>query len=61
MLILIIIDVQYLQNVVFSFEKVLSGQNHSFSGSHHWKKKSLSAKFLILIRFISGIHGNSVL
>ena len=39
MLILILIDVQYLQNVVFSFEKGLNVQNHSLSDSHHptWK------------------------
>ena len=40
MLILILIDVQYSQNVVFSFEKFLNCQNHSFSGSHHLVKKS---------------------
>ena len=35
MLILILIDVQYLQKVVFSFEKGLDGQNHSSSGPNH--------------------------
>ena len=35
MLILILIDVQYLHNVIFSFEKGLNGQNHSSSDSHH--------------------------
>ena len=35
MLILTLINVQYLQNVVFSFEKCLNGQKHSASGSHH--------------------------
>ena len=35
MLILILIDVQYLQNVVFSFEKYLNGQHHSLSDFHH--------------------------
>ena len=37
--ILILINVQYLQNVVFGLEKGLNGQNH-FSGFHHhvnWK------------------------
>ena len=29
MLIMILIDIQYLQNVVFSFEKGLNVQNHS--------------------------------
>ena len=38
MLILILIDVQYLQNAVFSFEKFC--QNHSSSDSHHLVKKS---------------------
>ena len=40
MLILILIDVQYSQKAVFSFEKGLSGQNQSSSGSHHLEKKS---------------------
>ena len=35
MLTLTLINVQYLQNVVFSFEKGLSGQNHSLSDSHN--------------------------
>ena len=35
MLILILIDVQYLQNVVFSFEKYLNGQHLSLSDFHH--------------------------
>ena len=35
MLILILINVQYLQNVVFSFEKGLNGQNHSSSDFYH--------------------------
>ena len=35
MLILILIDVQYLQNAVFNFEKGLNRQNHSSHGSHH--------------------------
>ena len=39
MLILILIDVQYSQKAVFSFEKGLNGQNHSSSGSHHLVKK----------------------
>ena len=34
-LLLILINVQYLQNVVFSFDKGLSGQIHSLSDSHH--------------------------
>ena len=39
MLILILIDVQYLQKVVFCFEKGSNGQNHSSSASHHHIKK----------------------
>ena len=38
MLILILIDVHYLQNNVFSFKKCSKSQNHS-SGSHHSDKK----------------------
>ena len=44
MAILILINVQYLQNVVFSFEKCWNGQNHYLSDSHHPIKKS-PAKF----------------
>ena len=42
MLILILINVQYLQNVLFSFEKSLNGQIHSPLDSHHQIKKVLS-------------------
>ena len=42
MLILISIGAQYLQNVVFSFEKGSNDQNHSFSSFHHTMKKSRS-------------------
>ena len=45
MLISILIDVQYVQNVLFSFEKDSSGQYHS-SGSHHLVKKSPSKIYL---------------
>ena len=47
MLILILMNVKYLQNVVFSFEKGLNGQNHSSSGSHNSIEKSPPAKFPI--------------
>ena len=40
MLILILIDVQYSQKAVFSFEKGSDGQNHTFSGSPCPVKKS---------------------
>ena len=45
MLTLILIDVQYLQNVVFSFEKSLNDQNHLSSDSYHSIKKSPQQKF----------------
>ena len=35
MLIWVLIDAQYIQNVVFGFEKGLNGQNHSSSDSYH--------------------------
>ena len=35
MLILVLIDVQYIQNLVCSIEKSLNCQNHSSSDSHH--------------------------
>ena len=47
MLILILIDVQCLQNVVFSFEKGSNGQNHSLSDSYQLIKKSPAVKFSI--------------
>ena len=40
MLILVLSDVQYSQNAVFSFEKFLNHQNCSSSGSQHLVKKS---------------------
>ena len=44
MLILILIDVQYSQNAVYSFEKDSNNQNHS-SGSYHLVKKLPPAVF----------------
>ena len=44
MLILILIDVHYLQNIVFNFEKCSNGQNHSSSSSHHHINKIPSSK-----------------
>ena len=35
MLILILIDVQYSQKAIFSFEKGLNCENYSYPGSHH--------------------------
>ena len=49
MLILILINVQYLQNVVFSFEKGSSGQNHSLSDSHQPVEKSHQVNFPSLL------------
>ena len=49
LIMLILIDVQYLQKVVFSFEKASIRQNHSSSGSLYLIKKcSLPVKFPIL-------------
>ena len=39
MLILVLIDVQYSQKAIFSFEKGMIGQNNSSSGSHCPVKK----------------------
>ena len=47
MLILILIDVQYSQEAVFSFEKGLNCQNHSSSGS-----LCLVKKFLLPLKFM---------
>ena len=45
MLILILINVQYLQSV-FCIKKGSNGQNHSSSGSHHQIKKIPQQNFL---------------
>ena len=45
MLILILMNVKYLQNVVFRFEKGLNGQNHSSLGSQHQIEKSPQQNF----------------
>ena len=47
MLILILIDVQYLQNVVFSIKNGSNFSNHSSSDSPHPIKKVNLAKFSI--------------
>ena len=47
MLILILIDADYLQNVVFIFEKGSNGQNHFFSDSHKLIKIFPQPKFPI--------------
>ena len=44
MLILILVDVQYSQNAVFSFEKCANHENHSSSGFHLPVKNSLISK-----------------
>ena len=49
MLMLILIILRYLQNVVFSFEKDSSSQNHSLSDTHHSIEKSPSATFPSLL------------
>ena len=47
MLILILIHFQYLQNVVYSFEKCSNGQNQSSADSHCPIKKSHPPKLTI--------------
>ena len=47
MVILILIDFQYFQNIAFSFEKGSIGQNHSSQVSHHPVKAP--NKFTILV------------
>ena len=46
MLILILINVQYLQNSAFSLEKNLNGQNYSLSDPHHSIEKFTQGNFL---------------
>ena len=48
MLTLILIDLQYEQNIVFNFEKGSNGQNHSSSDSHNTTKKSTQQNFPLL-------------
>ena len=48
MLSLVLIDVQYLQNVVFSFEKDSNGQNHYLPDSHYSIKKLPQQNFIFL-------------
>ena len=45
MLILIVIHVQYLQNVAFFFETASNGQSHFSADSHNSMKKSLHKNF----------------
>ena len=47
MLILIFIDVQYIQNVVFSFQKGSNGLNDSSLDFYHPSKKIPPAKFFV--------------
>ena len=48
MLILILIDVQYSQNTVFSYKKFSNRQNHYPSGSHHLVKNAPGSVYYIL-------------
>ena len=52
MLILILINVQYSQTTVFSFEKGWDRQNHSSLGSHHPVNKFPPAVFITFRRKI---------
>ena len=47
MVILILIDAEYLQNATFSFEKSSNGQNQSPFYPHHLIKTLSKAKFRI--------------
>ena len=47
MLILILIDVQYLQNIIFSFDIGLKGQTQFSLDFHHQIKKIPPPKFTI--------------
>ena len=47
MLVLILIHIQYLQDLVFSFENGSNVQNHSLSDSHHSIKKFPQQSFLL--------------
>ena len=47
MLILILIDIQYSHNVIFSFEKCLNSQNHFSSDPHHSVKKITQQGLLV--------------
>ena len=49
MLILILINVKYSQNAVFSFEKAWKCQNHCSSGSHHLVKKNPPSSVLYFL------------
>ena len=51
MLILILINVQYLQNVIFSFERGSSDQNHFFLDSHRPIENPPQANFPSLLPF----------
>ena len=48
MLILVLMDIQYLQNIGFSFKKSLSDQNHSSSNSYHMTKISSIKSFHVV-------------
>ena len=61
MLILILVDIQYSQNVIFSFEKVLNGPNHSLSDSHPPNKKILQQQNFPFFRLTKGRFPPSLL
>ena len=60
MLILISTDVQYLQNIAFSFEKDLNCKNHSSSGSHQvtYTAQDTEISPNCLVRKLCGNCGN---
>ena len=53
MITLILIDLQYEQNVVFNFEKGSHGENHSSSDSHRTTKKSVQQNFSLPQKIIT--------
>ena len=60
MLILIVIDVQYLQNVVLRFEEGSNGQNHSSSNTYHLIKNPLATFPILYLTLFEKLKGLTV-
>ena len=60
MLILILINVQYLKNFVFSIEEGSNGQNHSLSDFHHLLKHFSLQNSPLILNVISKTLGSCV-
>ena len=56
----ILIDIQYSQKAVFSFEKGSNRQNHSSSGSLHLVKKFSTIKFPIPPQFLTAVWKTAI-